>query len=200
MRIGFVVEGSSEESGDVHAIRALCARFVAEHNLVRDPIVVAGGSKSNIIQDAHKHVPALLSKGCSRVILVWDNCPPWSGDLDLDQFECGLAIRASLRAHGISTRDVRLVCSKREIEAWLLTDDRIIRDVLGTVGRGAMPGISGTNQPETVSKPKERLHDWWYQRCKRPPFGSEYGEMFQGARLAKLRKSKTFVRLEDRVV
>lgn len=199
MRIGFVVEGSNEDAGDVHAVKALCARFVAIHGVQRDPIVVAGGSKPDIINDAHKHVASLRSSGCARIVLLWDNCPPWSGNLNQDQFDCGMAIRRSLKSNGVSPQGVVLVCSRREIEAWILTDDAVIRDVLGSVGRGIMPGIRGSNSPDAIANPKDTLHDWWYQRCNRPPFGSEYASMFEGARINKLRRSKSFRRLEFKV-
>lgn len=201
MRIGFVVEGSNEDAGDVHAVRALCSRLSEEHGIPREPIIVAGGKKPAIIEDAHKHVSALREKGCARVILMWDVKPPLvKSKKRMDDYVCGRAIVLSLAAEGVSNVGVELIAARQELEAWILSDETAIKDVLETIGGGPTPGVSGSNAPDTVSDPKDRLHNWWYLKRNRTPYGTEYGAMFEKARLTKLRRSPSFCRFERKVI
>ena len=197
MKIGFVVEGSNEDAGDVHVVRVLCERIAAEKGVQRSCVVFAGGSKPEVIRNSAKHVALLRVMGCQRIILIWDNCPPWSGNLASEAFASGIRVWRTIKKGSIHTNGIALVCAKRELEAWLLTDDAAVRTVLGAIGRGSMPGISGANKPDTVSAPKDRLHRWWYERCRRVPSADEYAQLARHARLSKLRKSPSFVRFEQ---
>ncbi len=199
MKIGIVVEGSNHDAGDVHAVRVLCSRIAFARNITVDAEVFPGGSKPNIIEDAAKHVSSLTDKGFERIVIIWDNCPPWTGDMDEEFIISEARARSAITRAGHPGATVTFVCARRELEAWILTDDSAITDVLRKVGSGPMPSISGSNKPDTISKPKDRLHGWWYERCHRMPTGEEYGLMFEKARLAKLRKSPSFVRFETSV-
>ena len=196
MRIGFVVEGSNEDAGDVHAIRALCLRIAEEQGISREPVVVAGGSKPDVLREANTHVAALRASGCQRVVIVWDNCPPWKGDLNADQASCEAIAWEAISQAGHQPQNIFTVCVRRELEAWLLTDGSAVSSTLGRIGGGSMPSVSGSNQPDTIDKPKDRLQNWFYLRCGRPPTGPEYGAMFRQARIAKLRRSASFRALE----
>jgi len=196
VRIGFVVEGSNEDAGDVHAIRALCLRIAEEQGISREPVVVAGGSKPDVLREANNHVAALRASGCQRVVIVWDNCPPWSGDLDADQASCEAIAWNGINDAGHPPANIFTVCSRRELEAWLLTDASVVSSMLRNIGRGSMPSISGSNQPDTIDRPKHRLHKWFYLRCNRPPTGPEYAAMFSQAKLTKLRRSASFKAFE----
>ena len=183
----------------MHVVRVLCDRIAANKGVQRTCEVVAGGSKPSIISDAHIHVKALRAKGCQCIVLVWDNCPPWKGNLASESFLSRVRIWRGLKDASLPRSGVVLVCAKRELEAWLLTDDAAIRAVLGGIGRGAMPGVSGTNTPDNIAAPKDRLHGWWYERCGRVPIGKEYAELAAQARLKKLRKSPSFLLFEKAI-
>lgn len=198
MRIGFVVEGSSSKAGDVYAIKSLCQKIANDHGLVRVPEVIAGGSKKQIREDAAKHVAALRGLGCARVVLLWDNCPPWTGNLDEEQFLWAVGIWLCIRRKGAAAPGISLVCSRREIEAWLLSDDAAVKAALPQ-GRGPI-SVRGFNQPDTIARPKDLLEKWWDVRCHRLPYGSEYGLLADSCRLSKLRRSPSFVRFEAQVV
>jgi hypothetical protein len=200
MKIGFVVEGSNIDVGDAHAIIALCKKVADEANVVRVPIVIAGQSKKTIREEAHKHVDSLRASGCSRIVFVWDNCPPWSGvDLNVEQFVWAASIWRQILRGQHATNEIHMVCARRELEAWLLTDDAAVKAVLEPLRGGAMPSIRGYNQPDTIPRPKVTLHNWWWSRCGRQPSGTEYGRIAAECRLAQLRRSASFQRFEERV-
>ncbi len=197
MRIGIVVEGSNAEAGDVHAIRAICNKIATEHNIARQCIVIAGGSKPAIIQGAAEFVKALKAKGCTRVVIVWDNCPPWTGNMDVDAFVSAARAWRRILGSGQLTNDVYMVCARRELEAWILTDETAIKAVLSDLGKQKMPSISGSKKPDTIDKPKDRLQNYWYLKCNTTPSGKNYCDMFELANITKLRRSPSFCRLED---
>ncbi len=101
----------------------------------------------------------LLSTGCDRVVILWDENPPWTPQKDLAEKRCWHVERdhllTELERVGVDRRNVGLVCVEREFETWLLHDLDLVRRVLRRGSRQRR--IKLPNDPLTVESPKRFL-------------------------------------------
>lgn len=202
MKIGFVVEGSDRHAGDVHAVREFCKRIADVHGLNRTSEVIPGGSKRQILEKAADHVTSLRNLGCARVILIWDNCPPWSlktAELDQEQFLWAVWTWRRIKNANLPTAGIDLICTRQELEAWILTDGAAITRVLKSIRDKAGMKVKDAGFPERVHKPKVVLQSHWYEHFQRAPYGTEYAALVRECNLAKVRGAPSFQRFEDKV-
>jgi len=106
-----------------------------------------------------RYAAELLSRGCDRVLIVWDLLPDWgeyegSGCLHVDRTE----IFQSLRYAGIDPMDgrIHLICIHKMLEAWLLADERALSAYVSTPQHQL--SVQRTRKPEVCKDPKAALN------------------------------------------
>ncbi|HSW46794.1 MAG TPA: DUF4276 family protein [Phycisphaerae bacterium] len=162
MKLGLIVE-SGPEGADIQVLS-----YLARHLTVGIEISPATfRNKPDMIAGCGRAAVQLLNEGCDRVLVVWDLYPAWR---EKGAKPCRRqdreAIGASLTSSGISTPQVRLVCIREELEAWLLADGRALSAVLST--RAHPVRIRDRKKPEQARNPKKELTRLFHQHNRRP--------------------------------
>ncbi len=121
------------ECGTDGADKAVCIHLATMINPGIRIVPRTLDDKPNLISDAGKTAEELFELNCERVLIIWDLRPAWP---NLNSKPCLVkernAILNTLTAASLSCDAVDLICILHELEAWLLSDERAIRDVLST--------------------------------------------------------------------
>jgi hypothetical protein len=177
---------------------------VCEHlaNQIRNDIrllTVTLDNKSELIRLSGAVAAMMFAKGCQTVGIVWDLYPAWRVGAPDCREDCDL-IRKSLRDAGVDTRNVHLVCIAHELEAWLLSDERALRNVLSTTTHRAR--VQRVNRPERLNNPKNLMNRMFLENCHRP-----YNDMTDALKIAKrindfsrIRTCPSFVRFANKLL
>ena len=116
-------------------------------------------NKKLLINDAADAAKILLSEGCHRIVVLWDENPPWTPDEDFAKNRCWHVERQqlieNLNAAKVDSQKIRLVCIEREFETWLLHDDALLSAVVSTLAHPYKVGK--IKKPLTVNDPKALL-------------------------------------------
>ena len=103
-------------------------------------------------------VKALLERGCSCVLIIWDLLPDWGeyegkGCRHDDREE----IAESLKDAGLNPADnrIRLICIEKMLEAWLIADERALSAFLSTQAHPVH--VPRQKRPEHMPDPKAAL-------------------------------------------
>jgi hypothetical protein len=121
--------------------------------------VVPMTNKKLLILDGPAAARVLLGKGCDRVMIVWDENPPWTPAKDFAKQRCWHIEReqilAKLKAAKIERAGrIRLVCIEREFETWLLHDDQLLSNLVSTSHRAKIKSLA---DPLRIDDPKATL-------------------------------------------
>jgi len=118
-------------------------------------------NKKLLINDAADAAKILLSEGCDRIVILWDENPPWSPDKDFSDHRCWHIERQqlieNLHAAKVDSKKIRLVCIEREFETWLLHDDSLLSAVVSTPAH--LYKVGKIKKPLTVDDPKAALQN-----------------------------------------
>jgi len=200
MKIGFIVE-CGPMGAETKVIPYLAG-------LVRPGIktdVIPLDRKPVLKEHCGRYAAELLSRGCDRVLIVWDLLPDWGeyegfGCLHDDREE----IYQSLRYAGIEPMDerIQLVCIHKMLEAWLLADERALSEFLSTAAH-RIP-VARRKSTESVRDPKAALDTLF--RTSRSPL-NQYIDREHAIKIAKLmpdlnrvNRLVTFTRFRDRLL
>ena len=87
-------------------------------------------NKKNLLENCGP-VASLLLKSCNYVVIIWDLFPAWreKGIRPCQKIDRG-KIFSSLKAENVPSDKVALVCIEEELEAWVLADERALKNVL----------------------------------------------------------------------
>lgn len=159
-------------------------------------------NKNNLLRDAGKVAEQLLQDGCSCVLIVWDLRPAWP---DMKHKPCRHAERQTLltmlaEAGVPPDAPVYLICIERELESWLLANDKAIAAHLSTDAH-AYP-VSRIRKPDNALQPKAALIKH-FKNAR----GWRYDDKVDAIRilraanvdLARLRRSMSFTRFETKL-
>jgi hypothetical protein len=132
--VGVLVEGPCEK-----AVLARIEAYLRQNGLTTKTIVAHGRSK--LIKDARKHCKLLREvDGCDKVIIL----------LDQDEDPCVSGTVGLIDATTRLLTFVAVIVAQREIEAWLLADPEIAREI------GFKKQIPDTGQ---LAKPSTELKE-----------------------------------------
>ena len=114
-------------------------------------------NKKNLISNCGKTAGILL-KTCDKVIIIWDLYPSWERKKKPCLHQDRTDIFANLEANGVSKNDVELVCIKEELEAWLIADERALKEFISDKKpTHSVEKISKSKKPDSVRNPKTKL-------------------------------------------
>lgn len=123
------------------------------------PVIKPMTNKKQLILRGADAARILLSTGCNRVVMIWDENPPWTPGEDFAADRCWHVEReqvlTNLASAGIDRQKVGMVCIEREFETWLLHDSQLVRAVLERGSRRVRMQLP--KDPATIDRPKAFL-------------------------------------------
>lgn len=152
-------------------------------------------NKPNLVQNCGASAAQLLSKGCDRVIIIWDLYPAWreKGERPCRR-EDRQAILKSLKTAAVDLSKAHLVCITEELEAWFLADGRALSSVLSRPTHSVT--VRDSRKPETAKNPKAQLTKLFKEKTGRP-----YSDLVHADKIvqaipdfAKIKRCETFKR------
>jgi hypothetical protein len=154
-RVGILVE-CGPDGLEFHVCRKICALLRRDTQIVIEPEIIPMGNKLRLIEDCAVTTQALFNLGCERVVILWDERPPWPG---MNEPLCWHHERArileALRQANLANRPVSLVCIEREFESWLLHDHQLLSALLSRTTRPVR--ISRQKHPDRMPNPKGQM-------------------------------------------
>lgn len=133
MKLGFVFE-CSPGGGDIKLFQHIIKIIFPEFNFKSNFHHAALKSKKELEKDCGKEVKRLKELGCDKIFVVWDLIPVWKEDGKPCRHEDKESIVASLTAHQIGTEDIILLCVEKELESWLIADEKALKEYFITKG------------------------------------------------------------------
>ena len=179
IRIGIIAEDDS----DVNVLRSIIGKL-ATRNFGVEKFVGNGCGK--LRSKCNAWSADLKKRGCSLLILVHDLDTANLGQIDAD-------LKAALSPCQIKLNII--VIPVKEIEAWLLADHEAIKKAM-KISRS----IGKVSNPESISRPKERLRDLIYIRSghKIRYVNSIHNvKIADACKVANLRRCESFQPLEN---
>ena len=153
MKVGMIFE-CGDKGADIKVCVQLAKRIRPEIVVEPDPL----GSKDKLLMGCGSSAAQLLKDGCERVVIVWDLRPAWP---DKKSKPClkeeRQAIYDSLRGANVQSERIYLVCIIKELEAWLLADERAVAAVLSSPAHPVI--IQRRRRVEQIAKPKSVLNN-----------------------------------------
>ncbi len=158
MKFGLIVECAP---GGLEAV--VCPRILellaAETGTPIDVEVVTMVNKKLLIRGAAQRASILLSEGCDRVVILWDENPPWTAEKDFADERCWHQERdhliATLKEAQVELKRVGVVCIEREFETWLLHDAPLLCAMLSQGPHRAK--VKPLKDPLAIEAPKRHL-------------------------------------------
>lgn len=119
MKVGLVVESTTKGLEAVVCPKVL-ELLSAETGKRIDHVIRTMTNKKLLILGAADTVRILLQENCDRVVVLWDENPPWTPEKDIADKRCWHVERqeliTNLRNAQIDRKKVGLVCIEREFE------------------------------------------------------------------------------------
>ena len=200
MKVGFIVE-SGPAGAEVKVISHL-AKMVDPSLDVVDPVPL--DDKNQLKRDCGLWAKALLDRGCSRVLIVWDLMPDWgeyagSGCRHDDKEQIFHSLKnADLRS---TDRRIRLVCIEKMLEAWIIADERAISAFLSTDAHPIK--VKRYKKTGSIPDPKSALIQLFGKSGSRIRRYVDYEHAIKIVRLLpdlnRLRDSESFRRFEEKL-
>lgn len=166
MKLGFVFE-CSPGGGDIkvfqHILKLINPAFNFEANFHH----AALKSKKELEKECGKEVRRLKELGCQKIFVVWDLIPVWKEDGTPCRHNDKEAIKKSLAAHNLKPNDIIFLCVEKELEAWLIADEKALKDFF-IIKNSMKNEITRVKTPDTHHDPKGLL--------------SKYFKLYRGAR------------------
>jgi len=133
MKVGLIVECGPQ--GLEHVVCPKIIELLAtECNVQIDHVIRTMSGKDSLILDCAAAARALFSDGCDRVVIIWDENPPWTETESYAKTRCWhferLGILERFQAADIPLKKVGLVCVEHEFETIFLYDMGLIRAVV----------------------------------------------------------------------
>lgn len=99
-----------------------------------DPVCATMGSKEGVFLRGVEAARELVeSSGCGLVLIAWDLKPLWAQVAAKDCRDEAAELQKQREALPAATRKkIRLLCLTYELETWLISEDRAVREYLST--------------------------------------------------------------------
>ncbi|MEX1028208.1 MAG: hypothetical protein WD049_09425 [Candidatus Paceibacterota bacterium] len=157
MKLGLIVECTTQGLEEKFCPRLL-ELVAAETGIEIKCFIETMVNKKFLLRDAAIVTAKLLAEGCDRVIVLWDENPPWTPDKNFAKKRCWHIEREhvldQLRSEDVDLSKVELVCIEREIETWVLHDHRLLSATMSTAHAAKIKKIA---RPLTIDSPKRYL-------------------------------------------
>lgn len=171
MKVGMIFE-----CGPKGADRKVCVHLAKRLNANLRIVVRAAGSKPKLIRDCGVLAGQLIRSGCDRVIIIWDLYPPWT-DGNPCMKDDRQAIHSSIDTEGVDPGKVDLVCIENELETWLMTDIRGVREVIQLKNPKAT--VKTPSKLQQIKKPKSRMIKLFKEQA-----GIQYNDLVHAEQIA----------------
>ncbi len=197
-RVGILVE-CGRDGLEIHLCRRICELLRQERGIDLEEQVVPMDNKGRLLAECAIAAGTLLRAGCERVVILWDERPPWPR---LDERLCWSRerqrIQNELQARGLDAAPVFLVCIEREFESWLLFDQHLLESVLSTPEHRQR--VQPPARPDRIGNPKGAMMTLFRKHGKRY-VDSQYARRFAAALqdLRRLRRCRTFRRFVEKL-
>ncbi len=203
MKVGLIVECAREGLEDCVCPKILHLLAVECKIEITYAIRTMSG-KGSLIQDCAATAGALLSKGYDRVVIIWDENPPWTEDKAYADDRCWHferdGIRRRLEAAEIPLEKVGLVCVEHEFETILMHDTDLLRAAISP-GEEHSAKIKKVKRPLSIDDPT----DWLERQFRKHK--SSYNKAVVAKKFAKhlcrlddLKRCEIFRRLAERIL
>ncbi|MBN1292667.1 MAG: DUF4276 family protein [Candidatus Latescibacteria bacterium] len=155
MKLGFVFE-CGPEGPDVK----VCLYLLKMLDDTVETAFEALTNKPGLINDCGRAAKNLIEiENCDKVIVVWDLFPAWR---EKGQNPCRKedreAIAEAMKNAGISKKRYEMVCIEEELEAWLISDERVLRKFISRkIHPHPVGNIKKIKNPEGRKNPKTWL-------------------------------------------
>ncbi len=199
MNVGLLVE-CGRIGLEAVVCRRICDLLRDNHNADIEVVIVPMDNKKRLIEECGSATRALLSDGCERVVILWDERPAWpkAGDR-LCWHNDRADILASLNAHDISLESVGLVCIEREFESWLLFDHPMLSRMLSRPTHKV--DFPKQNHPDRDRNPKGKMMSLVKELAGETYVDVQFAPRFAKnlESLNKLKKCTTFKRFAHKI-
>ncbi len=159
MRVGIIVECAAQGI-EVIVCRKVVQMVAVECHERIEPDFVPMTNKKLLLLGAADAAQKLLVQGCDRIVIMWDENPPWRPDNDFAPDRCWRVERDALLANcrnlQLDLGRIRFVCIEREFESWLLFDHNLICRVL-KLGRKFRHKARPPRRPHELDWPKYEM-------------------------------------------
>lgn len=173
MKIGVIAEDVS----DVEVLYELTCKLIRENSFSFKKFVGHGGGA--LRKKCTAWAENLFLKGCNHIVVLHD--------LD-DNNENELRSELVGYVRNVGYVGYIILIPVREIEAWLLVDDKAIQKVFNMSKRPKLPG-----NPEEIMHPKEELRDIVWKETKKRYVNTIHNRKIANAsRITILRKCRSF--------
>jgi hypothetical protein len=202
MKVGILVECGREGPEVIFCRRiAELLRQELTADFVLELDIVPMDNKLRLLEECGAAARGLLEGGCDRVVILWDERPAWPMKEErLCWHNDREKILGELRQAGLDESPVYLVCIERELESWLLFDERVISCVLSTPAHPVR--VPPQRHPDQIPNPKSKMislfrqfRGWRYVDLEHAP---KFAVCLTD--LARLRKCRTFRRFEAKLL
>jgi len=156
-------------------------------------------NKQRLIEECGTATADLLSQGCERVLILWDERPAWPKmDEPLCWHKDREQIRAELKKARVPAGKVHLICIEREFESWLLFDHVMLSCALSRPAHKVKP----PRNPDRIGNPKSAMMTLFNQHGGRRYVDVEAARRFAKCltSLNRLRRCDTFKRFEAKLL
>jgi hypothetical protein len=199
MKVGFIVE-CGPEGAETKVIPYL-ARML--DNRI-EPDVVPLERKPVLKRECGGWAKALLERGCSCVLILWDLLPAW-GEYEGRgcRHDDRLEIAESLEGVGLNPADnrIHLVCIEKMLEAWLIADERALSAFLSTQAHPV--SVPRQRNTERIRDPKAALTALFVRSrsriCRYVDWQHAIRIAAQLPDLTRLRRLQSFSRFESKL-
>ena len=171
MKIGIIVESVRDGLED-RVCPKILELLAAECNVVIERDIARMVNKKLLIQRCGETARTQLAEGCDRVVVLWDENPPWTPQKDFADDRCWHHEREQILTNlgaNIPAQDlarVGLVCIEREFETWLFYDTELLRAVVRH-GSAHPVKLKPVKHPLQIDNPKAALMHRFRENRKR---------------------------------
>ncbi len=198
-KIGFIFECGRQGPDE-----KVCRHSVNMINTEIEFIPKTLDNKKNLIANCGLTTKILL-KSCEKVIIIWDLFPAWrenKGKPCLHQDR--INIFSELKANGVSEDKVELVCIQEELEAWLIADERALKEFIQEqIHPHPVGKVKKSSKPDRVRNPKTLLTKIFNQEIGNSRKYIDYQDAERIIKklqnLKRLDKSESFKRFKDKL-
>lgn len=199
MKVGLLVE-CGRVGLEAVVCQRICELLCLDHGADIEIDIVPMDNKRRLIEESGVTARLLLSSGCDRVVILWDERPAWPKSSDkLCWHNDRVDVLASLAAHHVTTANVGLVCIEREFESWLLFDHSMLSRMLSRPTHKV--DFPKQSHPDRAANPKGTMMSLVKSLAGETYVDVQFAPRFAKSldSLNKLKRCKTFKRFAMKV-
>jgi hypothetical protein len=157
-------------------------------------------NKQRLLEECGTATRLLLDGGCDRVVILWDERPPWP---KLNEPRCWHnereKILRELQQARVTNAPVFLVCIEREFESWLLFDERLLSQILSTDAHPVR--IPKQKHPDQMPNPKGTMTTLFRKYGGKVYVDTLYARHFAAclSDINRLKRCPTFLRFAEKL-